>query len=76
MFWTGEAETLNELAKIYADKPAYVIPGVPTPPALPAIPESLLNVDPAAKKAAGDILCSQTILFAKYSCDLAKSITC
>ena len=76
MFWTGEAETLNELAKIYADKPAPVIPGVPVAPAIPAIPAGVLGVDPTAQNAAGDILCTQTIRFAKYSCDLYKNIVC
>ena len=72
----GDAESLSELAKIYADRPAVVIPGVEAAPALPTIPAGVLGVDPAAQNAAGDILCTQTIRFAKYSCDLYKNIVC
>ena len=76
-FSLGDAESINELAKIYADKATpYAVPGVAAPLPIPAIPAGLLNLDPAAQKAAGDILCSQTIQFSKYSCDLARSIVC
>ena len=75
-FILGDAESLTELAKIYAEKPAPVIPGVPVASVIAAIPAGVLGVDPTAQNAAGDILCTQTIRFAKYSCDLYKSVVC
>ena len=73
IFFLGDAESLTELAKIYADKPA---PVIPVASAIAAIPAGVLGVDPTAQNAAGDILCTQTIRFAKYSCDLYKNIVC
>ena len=58
----GDADSLTELAKIYGDKPAILISGAPVAPVSPA---GVLRVDPAAQTATGDLLCTQTIHFAK-----------